>query len=131
MSVASELFPHHLLLVGLRRPLIYRLTYDVGCVKFGIVRALLLEIGLPDDFHAAYLFSLFYFCFNLLTLQAEDKDGIMSTMTHIRDVRKKAPMVTGLFGPLKDTVVLLKSRGIPIDLPPVNDQASLCFCESV
>lgn len=58
-------------------------------------------------------------------MQAEDKDGIMSTMTHIRDVRKKAPMVTGLFGPLKDTVVLLKSRGIPIDLPPVNDQASL------
>ena len=54
--------------------------------------------------------------------QAEDKDGIMSTMTHIRDVRKKAPMVTGLFGPLKDTVLLLKSRGIPMDLPPVNKQ---------
>ena len=33
-------------------------------------------------------------------MQAEDKDGIMATMTHIRDVRKKAPMVTGLFGPL-------------------------------
>lgn len=46
----------------------------------------------------------------------------MSTMTHIRDVRKKAPMVTGLFGPLKDTVLLLKSRGIPMDLPPVNKQ---------
>lgn len=46
----------------------------------------------------------------------------MSTMTHIRDVRKKAPMVTGLFGPLKDTVLLLKSRGIPMDLPPVNNQ---------
>ena len=45
-------------------------------------------------------------------MQAEDKDGIMATMTHIRDVRKKAPMVTGLFGPLKDTVLLLKSRGI-------------------
>lgn len=48
----------------------------------------------------------------------------MSTMTHIRDVRKKAPMVTGLFGPLKDTVLLLKSRGIPMDLPPVNKQVS-------
>lgn len=57
--------------------------------------------------------------------QAEDKDGIMSTMTHIRDVRKKAPMVTGLFGPLKDTVLLLKSRGIAMDLPPVNKQASV------
>lgn len=43
-------------------------------------------------------------------------------MTHIRDVRKKAPMITGLFGPLKDTVILLKSRGIPMDLPPVNNQ---------
>lgn len=48
----------------------------------------------------------------------------MSTMTHIRDVRKKAPMVTGLFSPLKDTVLLLKSRGIPMDLPPVNKQVS-------
>lgn len=47
----------------------------------------------------------------------------MVTMTHIRNVRKKAPMVTGLFGPLKDTVLLLKSRGIPMDLPPVNNQA--------
>ena len=56
--------------------------------------------------------------------QAEDKGGIMSTMTHIRDVRKKAPMVTGLFGPLKDTVLLLKSRGIAMDLPPVNKQVS-------
>lgn len=45
-------------------------------------------------------------------------------MTHIRDVRKKAPMVTGLFGPLKDTVLLLKSRGIAMDLPPVNKQVS-------
>lgn len=55
-------------------------------------------------------------------MQTDDKDGIMATMTHIRDVRKKAPMVTGLFGPLKDTVVLLKGRGIPLDLPPVNKQ---------
>ena len=51
----------------------------------------------------------------------------MSTMTHIRDVRKKAPMVTGLFGPLKDTVLLLKSRGIPMDLPPVNNQVTPVF----
>ncbi|CAM9099296.1 unnamed protein product [Ectocarpus fasciculatus] len=63
-------------------------------------------------------------------LSAEDKDGIMSTMTHIRDVRKKAPMVTGLFGPLKDTVLLLKSRGIPVDLPPVNKQPALEFLDS-
>eukprot|EP00752_Nemacystus_decipiens_P011484 g10196.t1 len=63
-------------------------------------------------------------------LSAEDKDGIMSTMTHIRDVRKKAPMVTGLFGPLKDTVMLLKSRGIPMDLPPVNNQPALEFLDS-
>lgn len=55
----------------------------------------------------------------------------MSTMTHIRDVRKKAPMVTGLFGPLKDTVLLLKSRGIPLDLPPVNNQPALEFLDSV
>lgn len=46
----------------------------------------------------------------------------MAKMTHIRDVRKKAPMVTGLFGPLKDTVLLLKSRGIPMDFPPINKQ---------
>lgn len=52
----------------------------------------------------------------------------MSTMTHIRDVRKKAPMVTGLFGPLKDTVLLLKSRGIPMDLPPVNNQVHQIRC---
>ncbi|CAM9543075.1 unnamed protein product [Hapterophycus canaliculatus] len=65
------------------------------------------------------------------SVSAEDKDGIMSTMTHIRDVRKKAPMVTGLFGPLKDTVLLLKSRGIPLDLPPVNNQAALEFLDSV
>lgn len=54
----------------------------------------------------------------------------MATMTHIRDVRKKAPMVTGLFGPLKDTVLLLKSRGIAMDLPPVNKQVGddyVCF----
>eukprot|EP00904_Undaria_pinnatifida_P003150 jgi/Undpi1/12836/HiC_scaffold_7.g02503.m1 len=63
-------------------------------------------------------------------LSAEDKDGIMATMTHIRDVRKKAPMVTGLFGPLKDTVLLLKSRGIAMDLPPVNKQPALEFLES-
>ncbi|CAM9139195.1 unnamed protein product, partial [Sphacelaria rigidula] len=55
-------------------------------------------------------------------LTPDDIDGIMATMTHIRDVRKKAPMVTGLFGPLKDTVMLLKSRGIAMDLPPVNKQ---------
>ena len=60
-------------------------------------------------------------------MQAEDKDGIMATMTHIRDVRKKAPMVTGLFGPLKDTVLLLKSRGIAMDLPPVNKQVGDLF----
>lgn len=59
-------------------------------------------------------------------MKAEDKGGIMATMTHIRDVRKKAPMVTGLFGPLKDTVLLLKNRGIPMDLPPVNKQVPLC-----
>lgn len=59
---------------------------------------------------------------SLLVLQPDDIDGIMATMTHIRDVRKKAPMVTGLFGPLKDTVMLLKSRGIAMDLPPVNKQ---------
>lgn len=60
--------------------------------------------------------------YSLLAQQPDDVDGIMATMTHIRDVRKKAPMVTGLFGPLKDTVMLLKSRGIAMDLPPVNKQ---------
>lgn len=39
-------------------------------------------------------------------------------------------MVTGLFGPLKDTVLLLKSRGIPVDLPPVNKQPALEFLDS-
>ncbi|CAM9358663.1 unnamed protein product [Ascophyllum nodosum] len=63
-------------------------------------------------------------------LKPLDKGGVITTTTHIQNVRKMAPMVTGLFGPLKDTVLLLKTRGIRVDLPPVNNQPALEYLES-
>ena len=63
------------------------------------------------------------------TVEAGDRQGLMKVMTIIRDVRKRLPEIAALFDPLKSIVALLKSKSIPIDLPPIDGQSAVDYLE--
>jgi len=63
------------------------------------------------------------------TIESGDREALMSVMTVIRDVRKRMPEIASLFEPLKAIVALLKSKSVPIDLPPIAGQTAVDFLE--
>ena len=60
---------------------------------------------------------------------SESKESLMTIMAHIRDVRKKMPVMATTFGPLKDIVYLLKSHGITLDLGNVDGEPAIEYLE--
>jgi Dynein heavy chain, N-terminal region 2/Dynein heavy chain, N-terminal region 1 len=58
---------------------------------------------------------------------SSSKGAVMEVLTHIRNVRKRSQEVTSMFGPLKNTVLLLKDRGIAMDLTPINGQNTVDY----
>jgi dynein heavy chain len=62
-------------------------------------------------------------------LKPGNREDLMSVMTIIRDVRKRLPEIASLFEPMRDIVSLLKSKGIPLDLPSIDGQAALDYLE--
>ena len=58
-----------------------------------------------------------------------DKETLMSVMSHIRDVRQRMPGMEANFIPLRETVELLKSNAIELDLGLVGDEEALDFLE--
>ena len=62
-------------------------------------------------------------------LQAGNREELMSVWTIIRDVRKRLPEIASLFEPMRDIVGLLKSKGIPLDLPAIDGQPALDYLE--
>ena len=53
----------------------------------------------------------------------------MSVMSHIRDVRQRMPGMDAMFIPLRETVELLKSNAIELDLGLVGEEEALDFLE--
>ena len=53
----------------------------------------------------------------------------MSVMSHIRDVRQRMPGMEAMFVPLRETVELLKSNAIELDLGLVGEEEALDFLE--
>ena len=58
-----------------------------------------------------------------------DKETLMSVMSHIRDVRQRMPGMEAMFIPLRETVELLKSNAIELDLGLVGEEEALDFLE--
>ena len=58
-----------------------------------------------------------------------DKPVLMSVMSHIRDVRQRMPTMEASFVPLRDTIELLKSNNIELDLGLVGEEEALDFLE--
>ena len=58
-----------------------------------------------------------------------DKATLMSVMSHIRDVRQRMPGMEAMFIPLRETVELLKSNAIELDLGLVGEEEALDFLE--
>ena len=58
-----------------------------------------------------------------------DKETLMSVMSHIRDVRQRMPGMDAMFIPLRETVELLKSNAIELDLGLVGEEEALDFLE--
>ena len=59
----------------------------------------------------------------------EDRPSLMKVMGHIRDVRKRMPVMKATFGPLRDMVMLLKSHGITLDLGEIDGGSAVDFLE--
>jgi dynein heavy chain len=59
----------------------------------------------------------------------EDRETLMKIMGHIRDVRKRMPVMKSTFGPLRDMVMLLKTHGITLDLGEVNNEPAVEYLE--
>ena len=47
--------------------------------------------------------------------KATSKDPLKRVMGHIRDVKKAMDSTSGMFGPLRDTVALLRSYGVHVE----------------
>jgi dynein heavy chain len=64
-----------------------------------------------------------------MTVESGNREALMTVMKHVHNVRKRMPEISALFDPMDNTVALLKSHGIAIDLPPIGEQAALDFLE--
>ena len=87
-----------------------------------------------QDYVNERLMELNTFLFNVntgldLTIEVGNRDTLMIVMKHVHNVRKRMPEISSLFEPMENIVSLLKTHGIAIDLPPINEQPALDFLE--
>lgn len=66
-----------------------------------------------------------------ITIENNDRNGLMQVMKFISDVRKRSPEIQSLFEPIRSIISLFKSKNIPLDLPPIADSniSALDFLE--
>ena len=55
-------------------------------------------------------------------IQSDNQDRLMEAMTHIRDVRKAMTETQESFGPMRDTMALMRNHGIDMSAVMIGDE---------
>lgn len=63
------------------------------------------------------------------TVASGDGDALMKVMGHVRDVRKAMAETSEMFGPLQETVALLKAHGVSMDNVMIGEVGAMEYLE--